>query len=77
MLPTTKSHEPVTQPNQQQAQQQQSRLQQQKQKQLKQQQRGDPGNAVNTAAKADSCSFEHVKYVSVLKGSFPCLKLAT
>ena len=40
--------------------------------------RGDPGNAVvNTVAKADSCSFERVKCVSVLKGSFPCLKLAT
>ena len=39
--------------------------------------RGDPGNAVNTAAKADSSSFERVKRVSVLKGSFPCLKLVT
>ena len=28
-----------------------------------------PGNAVNAAAKANSCSFEHVKCVSVLKGS--------
>ena len=36
-----------------------------------------PGNTVNTAAKADSCSFERVKHISVLKGSFPCLKLAT
>ena len=36
-----------------------------------------PGNAVNTAAKANSCSFERVKRVSVLKGSFSCLKLVS
>ena len=39
--------------------------------------RGDPGNAVDTAAEANSCSFECVESVPVLEGSFPCLKLAT
>ena len=38
---------------------------------------GDPGNAVDTAAKASSCSFERAELVLVLEGSFPCLKLAT